>query len=121
MQRDLSLLFDMLRAATAILDFKGKMDFQTFSADAKTQSAIIHQFLLVGEVAKLLSNDFKKAHPDVRWSAMARMRDKLIHHYRGVDLQEIFKAAETEVPRLVDFLRTQLPDSTQWIREDRQR
>jgi len=74
----------------------------------ETQSAMIHQFLLIGEIAKLLSDDFKKAHPSLRWSAMARMRDKLIHHYRGVDLAEIFKAAETEIPKLTQFLHQEL-------------
>jgi hypothetical protein len=65
------------------------MDFEQFCADAKTQSAIIHQFLLIGEVAKRISDDFKEKNPSMSWSAMARMRDKLIHHYRGVDLREI--------------------------------
>ena len=77
-------------------------------ADAKTQSAILHQFLLIGEIAKRLSDDFKSTHASMPWSAMARMRDKLIHHYRGVDLREIFKAADVEIPRLIAFLRRQL-------------
>ncbi len=98
MQCDKTLLQDMLRAAGQIEQFKGRMGFEQFRTDAKTQSAVIHQFLLIGEIAKLLSDDFKKAHASIPWSAMARMRDKLIHHYRGVDLREIFKAADTESP-----------------------
>jgi len=108
MQRNAALLQDMLRATRQIEQFKGKMDFESFRTDAKTQSAIIHQFLLIGEIAKRLSDDFRRAHPSIPWSAMARMRDKLIHHYRGVDLHEIFKAADVEVPRLIEFLRLQL-------------
>jgi len=108
MQRDETLLQDMLRAADQIEQFKGRLDFEQFRTDAKTQSAVIHQFLLIGEIAKLLSDDFKKAHASIPWSAMARMRDKLIHHYRGVDLREIFKAADTEIPKLTEFLRRQL-------------
>ena len=111
MQRDESLLQDLLGATEQIEQFRARMDFERFRADAKTQSAVIHQFLLIGEIAKRLSDDFKKAHPSMRWSAMARMRDKLIHHYRGVDLREIFMAAETEIPRLREFLRLQLSKS----------
>jgi uncharacterized protein with HEPN domain len=110
MQRDETLLQDMLRAANQIEQFKGRMDFEQFRTDARTQSAIIHQFLLIGEIAKLLSGDFKEAHASIPWSAMARMRDKLIHHYRGVDLREIFKAADIEIPKLIEFLRLQLPN-----------
>jgi len=87
MQRDASLLLDMFRAASQIVQFRGELTFEQFHADAKTQSAIIHQFLLIGEVAKLMSDNFKKKNSAIPWSAMARMRDKLIHHYRGVDLR----------------------------------
>lgn len=110
MRRDESLLQDMLRAAVQIEQFKDRMDFEQFRTDAKTQSAVIHQFLLIGEIAKRLSDDFKKGRPSIRWSAMARMRDKLIHHYRGVDLREIFRAAETEIPKFAEFLRLQLQE-----------
>lgn len=108
MPRDRALLQDMLHAAEQVEQFKAQMDFDQFRADCKTQSAILHQFLLIGEIAKRLSDEFRAAHPSIRWSAMARMRDKLIHHYRGVDLREVFKAAETEIPTLIAFLQLQL-------------
>jgi uncharacterized protein with HEPN domain len=38
------------------------------------------------------------------------MRDKLIHHYRGVDLREIWKAAEAEIPKLLQFLESHGPE-----------
>ncbi|MFA5292566.1 MAG: DUF86 domain-containing protein [Phycisphaerae bacterium] len=109
MQRNMSLLLDMTTACRQIACFVDEMDFEQFSKDQKTQSAVIHQFLVIGEVAKLLSEDFRKANADFPWSAMARMRDKLIHHYRGVDLHEIWKAAKVEVPRLSAFLEKYLP------------
>jgi uncharacterized protein with HEPN domain len=100
----------MRRAAEQIVQFRGQMGYEEFRGDPKTQSATIHQFLIIGEVAKLLSDEFKKANPSLAWSAMARMRDKLIHHYRGVDLKEIWKAAEAEIPRLLQFLESQGPE-----------
>ncbi len=110
MQCDASLLLDMANACRQITRFIDRMDFEQFNGDYKTQSAIIHQFLIIGEVAKLLSEDFKKANSNIPWSAMARMRDKLIHHYRGVDLHEIWKAAKAETPRLLAFLAKHLPE-----------
>jgi len=38
------------------------------------------------------------------------MRDKLIYHYRGVDLREIWKASEQEIPKLLSFLSEHLPE-----------
>ena len=108
MQRDESLLTDMADAARLILQFIEQMSFEEFRSDLKTQSAIIHQFLVIGEVAKLLSEGFRRSNTEIPWSAMARMRDKLIHHYRGVDLREIWKGAELEIPKLLSFLNSHL-------------
>jgi len=110
MQRNMSLLLDMANACRQIASFTNNMSVEQFIKDTKTQSAVIHQFLVIGEVAKLLSEDFRKANPVLPWSAMARMRDKLIHHYRGVDLQEIWKTANAETPRLLTFLEKLLPE-----------
>lgn len=112
MQRDDALFVDMYQAAKQITAFKADIDFEKFKSDTKTQSAIIHQFLIIGEVAKLLSDEFKKTNASIPWSAMARMRDKLIHHYRGVDLQEIWRAADIEIPKLIEFLKNQVPPPT---------
>jgi uncharacterized protein with HEPN domain len=112
MQRDDALLIDMYQAARQIAKFKAGIAFEQFKSDMKTQSAVIHQFLIIGEVAKLLSDEFKKANASMPWSAMARMRDKLIHHYRGVDLQEIWRAADTEIPKLTEFLSSRIPPAT---------
>jgi uncharacterized protein with HEPN domain len=110
MQRDASLLLDMLNACRQIIQFKDQLSYEQFRGDFKTQSAIIHQFLIIGEVAKLISDEFKKENAGVPWSPMARMRDKLIHHYRGVDLHEIWKAADAEIPKLIAFLERHLLD-----------
>ncbi len=109
MRRDESLLVDMYQAARQISSFKADIDFERFRSDAKTQSAMIHQFLIIGEIAKLLSEQFKKTNSSIPWSAIARMRDKLIHHYRGVDLQEIWKTADAEIPKLIEFLQGHIP------------
>ena len=111
MQRNSALILDMTCACRQIIQFSAGMDFQQFRTDSKTQSAVIHQFLVIGEGAKLLSDDSKKTNTEIQWSAMARMRDKLIHHYRGVDLQEIWKAAQAEIPRLLAFLEKHLPEN----------
>ncbi len=63
MQRDEVLLVDMYQASKQIAIFKADISFEQFRTDAKTQSAIIHQFLLIGEIAKILSENFKKSKP----------------------------------------------------------
>jgi uncharacterized protein with HEPN domain len=68
MPRDDAILADMHRAARLALDFVLGMDQAAFTADLKTQSAVLHQLLVLGEAAKRLSGPFRDAHPQVPWA-----------------------------------------------------
>lgn len=103
MQRDTDVLLDITLAAIAILEFTKGMTCEDFLRDAKTQSATIHKFLVIGEAAKRLSDEFKKEHAEMPWQDIARMRDKMIHFYEGVDLGIVWKAAEGDIPVLLSF------------------
>ena len=109
MQRDESLLLDIAEAAKLILGFTEGLDYETFQADLKTRSAVIHQLLIIGEAAKLLSDGFRSLHPVIQWRDIARMRDKLIHHYAGINPKEVWKAVELDVPGLLAFIEPLLP------------
>jgi uncharacterized protein with HEPN domain len=55
MSRDAAIVLDLRRAAELIGQFVSGMDRVTFSEDAKTQSAVLHQIMLLGEAANRLS------------------------------------------------------------------
>lgn len=79
MPRDDAHLLDILRAARLAIEFKGTVEQSEFLGDAKTQSAVLHQLLIVGEAVKRISPEFRAAHPEAPWRAIAGTRDKLIH------------------------------------------
>ena len=55
---------------------------------------------IIGEAAKSISSDFKKEHRDVDWKGMAGMRDRLIHHYFGVNLDVVWSVVKDKLPGL---------------------
>ena len=77
MPRDEAHLLDILKAARLTVEFKGTADKDAFLVDAKTQSAVLHQLLVIGEAVKRLSPEFRAAHPEVPWKLIAGTRDKL--------------------------------------------
>ncbi len=109
MPRDETVLLDIARAARLTMDFKRGMDKAAFLSDAKTQSAVLHQLLIIGEAVKRLSQDFRTKHPETPWSSIARMRDILIHAYDVVDLDEVWKTADSDVPKLLKQIEPLLP------------
>lgn len=99
--RDQASVTDIVCAARLALEFMGGRAEAAFLQDGKTQSAVIHQLLIVGEAVKRLSRVFREAHPDMPWQAMAGMRDQLIHAYHEVDLAEVWKTVTLDLPALL--------------------
>jgi uncharacterized protein with HEPN domain len=104
MTRDDAAVLDILRAARLAQTFVAGIDLDSFLADEKTQSAVVHQLLVIGEAAKRISNATRTAHPAVPWVSMAGMRDKLIHEYDEVDLEEVWQTVVRDLPPLIAAL-----------------
>jgi uncharacterized protein with HEPN domain len=113
MSRDEATLLDIERSAQLIIEFTRGMDREEFLDDVKTQSAVLHQLLVLGEAVKRLSPAFRGRYPSIPWVLIAGMRDNLIHEYDTVDLDEVWSTAERDVPRLLRSLNLRLaPDET---------
>ena len=109
MPRDDATLLDIVKAARLVVEFKGKLAKKAFLRDTKTQSAILHQLLVIGEAVKRLSEDFRAGHPEIPWLRIAGMRDKLIHAYDAVDLDEVWKTITKDIAPLISFLEPLVP------------
>jgi uncharacterized protein with HEPN domain len=112
LSRDEGNLLDILKAARLAIEFKGQTDKADFLADLKTQSAVLHQLLIIGEAVKRLSPEFRGAHPEVPWKLIAGTRDKLIHFYEGVDLDEVWKMVTADLPQLIRRIELLVPSGS---------
>lgn len=107
--RDAGTLLDIGRAVRLVREFKGDLSKDAFMGDLKTQSAILHQLLIIGEAVKRLSADFRGAHAEIPWALMAGMRDNLIHEYDHIDLDEVWRTIEVDIPALSEKIQALLP------------
>jgi len=109
MQRDLAYLADILQAARLAQAGVNGITKEFFLSDWIRQSAIIRQLEIIGEATKRLSDGFKSVHAGIPWRRIAGMRDILIHAYAAVDLDEVWKAATEDVPRLIAAIEPLVP------------
>jgi uncharacterized protein with HEPN domain len=72
-----------------------------FFASRMMQDAVVRNLEVVGEAVKGLDAETRARAPDVPWRRIAGMRDVLIHHYFGVDLEVVWRVVEIEVPSLL--------------------
>ena len=77
------------------------LDETRFIADDKTQDAVIRNLEIIGEAVKNISNTAKKKHKNIAWNDWAKVRDKLIHHYFGVNLDIVWNILEDFLPDLL--------------------
>jgi uncharacterized protein with HEPN domain len=106
MSRDDATLLDILKAARLVLEFKGELAKRASLRGTKTQSA---KLLVIGEAVRRLSEDFRARHSEIPWTRIAGMRDKLIHTYDAVDLDEVWKTATKEIAPLISYLEPLVP------------
>jgi len=109
LRRDDAHLLDILKAARLAIEFRGAAEKSEFLSDVKTQSAVLHQLLIVGEAVKRTSPDFRSAHPEVPWKLIAGTRDTLIHFYEGVELDEVWKMVTCDLPDLIGLIEPLSP------------
>ncbi len=97
----------MIEACRLIMDFSD-VDKAAFDASVEKQSAIIHQFLVLGEAASRVTEPFRSRHPDVPWHQAAGMRNRLLHDYIAVDSDMVWQTAKDNIPALLAQLE-QIP------------
>lgn len=73
---------------------------KAFDASHLIQDAVVRNIEIIGEAVKNLSDETKAGYPDIPWKQIARMRDKVIHHYFGLDLELVWGVVEQHIQPL---------------------
>jgi len=94
---DEMLLTDILEASTRISRYIDSMNYDEFLKDIKTQDAVVRNIEIIGEAVKELSEELKQEHSEIEWRYIARMRDKLIHHYHGVNWEIVWSVVKNDL------------------------
>jgi uncharacterized protein with HEPN domain len=90
----------MLDAAEAIGQYveRGRA---AFDRDSAIREAIVYQIAVMGEAAKAVvaaDPSVEVELPEVEWSLLAKMRDKVTHQYWAVDPEIVWSTVERDVP-----------------------
>jgi uncharacterized protein with HEPN domain len=99
--RDEDFLQHIVDAGLKIARFIDSKSIAEFEVDELLQDGVIRNLEVIGEAVTKLSNDFKLLYSHIPWSAIAGMRNRLIHSYRTVNLELVWDTATTFVPDLL--------------------
>lgn len=93
-----------------LMEDSATIDENQFMRDETRKRAYARSFEVIGEASKQVDAAVKQQLPAVEWKAMARMRDRLIHHYFGVDYGLVWDTIKNDIPRLGKEVQSALAD-----------
>ena len=104
-KEDLIFLEHILEAIEKINKYLEKVDYKKFMENEVIQDAISRRLEIIGEATKLISKNLKKIFSEIPWKDIAGMRDKLIHGYFIVDLDEVWNTSKRDIPKLREDIK----------------
>jgi uncharacterized protein with HEPN domain len=108
MKDDKIFLSHILECIARIEQFSQGLDEKEFCRNILKQDAIIRELEVIGEASKNLSEDFKEKHKSIEWKLIAGFRDKLIHHYFGLELNRVWNVLKIDLPKLKNEIEDSL-------------
>ena len=97
---DLFFIKHILESVKAIEEFSENLDEEELHSNRLKQSAIVREIEIIGEASKNISEKIKEKYPKIPWRKIIGTRDKLIHHYFGVDLGAVWNVIKDKIPEL---------------------
>ena len=119
---DKELAIANLRNIKKVLELINERRASVLSADDFLHSpdgmmrldAICMNLIAIGEAAKNLDKITKSElfplYPDIYWSGVMRMRDKIAHHYFEIDTDVVFQTIEEDIPQMLPVINRMLND-----------
>ena len=106
MRHDNALLLDMLLAAREAQGIARGATFSDFRQNRTLQLAILKAVEIVGEAASRVSAESRNLNPEIPWTDIVGMRNRLVHGYFDVNLVRVWETVERDIPLLIKQLES---------------
>jgi uncharacterized protein with HEPN domain len=100
------LLNDIVESGEKILHYVQGLSYEQFLDDNKTIDAVVRNFEIIGEAANRLPEEFKENHPEIDWYRIRGFRNRIVHHYFGIDYNIVWQIKETFLPEMLSAIRS---------------
>jgi uncharacterized protein with HEPN domain len=97
-------LNDMVMACRSIMRFTEGMTLDDYLADEKTRFAVTRGYEILGEAVRHIPEPLKLANPDIAWTTMAAVRNRVVHGYFGIDDSILFTTIDQDLRPLLPRL-----------------
>jgi uncharacterized protein with HEPN domain len=99
MRSERERLLDILEAIERLEKYAAR-GRQAFDRDELIQNWMVNHITMIGEACRALPDDFQAHYAEVSWADIIAMRNILVHHYFGIDLEAVWSVVERDIPEL---------------------
>ena len=106
---DIISLRDMLDHAREVNEIARGKKRKDLDRDRKLNLALVRLLEVIGEAASRVSEAERIRHPDIPWSEIISLRNRLIHGYDSVDFDILWQIVIQDLPKLISELEKIIP------------
>lgn len=107
---DRTRLLHMIEAAETAAGFVQGRTRSDLDRDPILAFALVRAIEIVGEAASKISVETRGLAPDIPWSSIVSMRNRLVHAYFDINHELVWISATEELPELLPLLRDLLAE-----------
>jgi uncharacterized protein with HEPN domain len=95
----------MLDAALEIQQYVQSSTRKDLDKDRKLVHSLVRLFEIVGEAASQVSEEVREGIPEIPWTVIISMRNRLIHAYFSINLDIVWLTSTEDIPSLIEELK----------------
>lgn len=99
---------DMVNAANDIISISKGRTFEEFDKDIALYRGIERLFEIIGEAANRIPRSIQNEFPQIPWTEIISMRNRIIHAYDRVDPMILWDTITNDLPTLLPLLNNML-------------
>jgi len=98
----------MSDAANEIQQYVQLSTREDLDRDRKLVHSLVRLFEIIGEAAAQVSEELRDNIPEIPWSVVIGMRNRLIHAYFSINLDIVWRTSTEDIPLLITELKNLL-------------
>lgn len=83
---------------------------ERLAEDPYLSRALALSFMVIGEVATKMPEDFRRGHPEIAWNEAKALRNRIAHGYRTIVPIVLINSAREDLPKLIQQIDALLKD-----------
>lgn len=84
---------------------------ETLTTNLAYKHSVSMCVLQIGELTTHITKEFRKAHTQIPWDEIVKMRNIAAHHYKKITMERLLKIITNSVPELKDYCQKVLDEN----------